>query len=182
MRAIRTGLFAALTMGLMGIGTTAWACQVDGLVLCASDQKTAVSGVDVTFTPVGGGEIISATSDIWGYYVTHIAVSTTYDVNLLAVDAVCDTEGTAITLPTILVDDALQCPGTPPPAGADCSPGYYKNHPETWCVQCGFASVCGQMVSDLSARGPGSAEIRDAAKALIDACFVTADRSPCSDD
>lgn len=179
---IRAGLLAALTMCLMGFGTTAWACQVDGLVLCASDQKTPVNGVAVTFTPVGGGEVIGTATDIWGYYITHIAVSTTYDVNLLALDASCDAEGTAIRLPTIYVDDPLQCPGTPPPPGADCSPGYYKNHPETWCVQCGFASVCASMVSDLGARGPGGAEIRDAAKALIDACFGTGDNSPCLDD
>ena len=80
------------------------------------------------------------------------------------------------------------CP--PPKAPADCSPGFYKNHPEAWCdVVCPTTGTvlftggaCDLLVTFLSVKGPGSEAIRDAAKAQIDACFGTAAASPCTDD
>ena len=87
--------------------------------------------------------------------------------------------------PVLLPDFQVDVPGCtpPPPAEADCSPGYYKNHPETWCTRCGYdAAACTAEVANLSARGSESAAIRDAAKARVDACFGTAEASPCLDD
>jgi hypothetical protein len=93
----------------------------------------------------------------------------------------------------------------PPPkkVTADCSPGYYKKHPEEWCrgyVGSGSPSDPDYPGSDLSkacASGAGctvllqqlndhtpvlGAGIRQGAKSFLDACFVTAAASPCEDD
>ena len=78
----------------------------------------------------------------------------------------------------------------PPKTTADCSPGFYKNHPETWCnVTCPTTgsveftgAECDVLIEQLGARGPGSAGIRSFAKQQIDACFGTASASPCTDD
>jgi hypothetical protein len=67
-------------------------------------------------------------------------------------------------------------------AGADCSPGYYKNHVEVWCGTCVSEDSCDEVVAALSAKGPGSELIRDTAKAILDGCYVTAEASPCADD
>ena len=67
-----------------------------------------------------------------------------------------------------------------------CSPGFWKNHPEVWeagicCI--GLAdepeSQCGELDAQLRARGPGSSLIREAAWAVLSACFAEA---PCDKD
>jgi hypothetical protein len=67
-----------------------------------------------------------------------------------------------------------------------CSPGYWKNHPEVWeagicCI--GLASdpqsQCGELDAQLRAQGPGSRFIREAAQAVLSACFAD---PPCEDD
>ena len=77
---------------------------------------------------------------------------------------------------------------------ADCSPGYYKNHPEQWCSSnpdfpggnlsrnCASGAACGALITQLQARGPGSEAIRNAAKGVLDTCFGTNENSPCEDD
>ena len=84
-----------------------------------------------------------------------------------------------------------KCPPPPPTkATADCSPGFYKNHPETWCdVTCPTTGTvvftdgtCDLLVTLLSAKGSGSSTLREFAKDGIDACFGTAALSPCEDD
>lgn len=79
----------------------------------------------------------------------------------------------------------------PPPKKdtADCSPGYYKNHPNTWddgiCSE-GDALTSGTQSNliylFLCAECGATKEQRDAAKDFLDACFVTAEASPCQDD
>ncbi len=70
--------------------------------------------------------------------------------------------------------------------GLYCSPGWWKNHPEAWengpcCL--GLASdptsQCGILDEMLRARGPGSADTREDAQAILSACF---DSAPCDDD
>ncbi len=81
-----------------------------------------------------------------------------------------------------------KCP--PKKNTADCSPGYYKNHPEAWCdVTCPTTNTvqftgtaCTLLLEALGAKGPGSEFIRGFAKDTIDACFGTAEASPCTDD
>lgn len=80
-------------------------------------------------------------------------------------------------------------PPPPPKADADCSPGYYKNHVDTWddgiCFD-GDARVAGTesnvIYRMLCAECGATRPQRVAAKALLDFCFETAERSPCEDD
>lgn len=77
---------------------------------------------------------------------------------------------------------------------ADCSPGYYKNHPEQWCSDnpdfpasnlsrnCASGADCGELIDQLRARGSGSEAVRNAAKGVLDTCFGTNENSPCEDD
>jgi hypothetical protein len=67
-----------------------------------------------------------------------------------------------------------------------CSPGFWKNHPEVWeagicCI--GMASdpqsQCGELDAQLRAKGPGGNLIREAAQAVLSACFAEA---PCDSD
>ncbi|MGH8509164.1 MAG: hypothetical protein ACREVH_10655 [Gammaproteobacteria bacterium] len=72
---------------------------------------------------------------------------------------------------------------------ADCSPGYYKNHVDTWddgiCCA-GDAgnpdTACGQIYRQLCAECGATPIQRRAAKQLLDTCFGTAPESPCQDD
>jgi len=73
--------------------------------------------------------------------------------------------------------------------GADCSPGYYKKHVDTWdsgrcCLGDARDSgtACGQIYLQLCAECGGTATTRAAAKEILDACFGTAAASPCTDD
>ena len=87
--------------------------------------------------------------------------------------------------------------------GADCSPGYYKNHREEWCTTfdgastpepndaypgsdlskpCASGADCISLHLALKAQGPGSSSIRAEAKAFLDGCFGSAEDSPCTDD
>ena len=80
--------------------------------------------------------------------------------------------------------------GPPPKKTADCSPGYYKNHPNTWddgiCCE-GDALTpgtdCNEIYTALTAQGASSGAIRAAASGFLNgSCFVTAEASPCTDD
>ena len=81
-----------------------------------------------------------------------------------------------------------KCP-PPPKNTADCSPGYFKNHTATWddgicCTGDAQTSgtQCNLIFQDLNAQGPGSGATRGNAADFLNACFVTADASPCTDD
>lgn len=50
----------------------------------------------------------------------------------------------------------------PPPPGATCSPGFWKNHAELWPIDYNQ-----DLMDDLTARGPGSEELRYAAADLL---------------
>jgi hypothetical protein len=79
---------------------------------------------------------------------------------------------------------------------ADCSPGFYKNRllnvdlRKRLCpITCPVATEgiidnaeCAQLVIDLSAELGSDEATRSAAKATLDACFGTAEASPCEDD
>jgi len=76
-----------------------------------------------------------------------------------------------------------KCP--PPKADAECSPGYWKNHPETWvgfCCNTDDDPTCSALQSALQAQGPGSGVIREGAAEFLDACFGSAEETPCTDD
>ncbi len=82
-------------------------------------------------------------------------------------------------------------PKDPPPlVTADCSPGYYKNHPDDWddgLCECEGDAIsgsgsCNDIFIDLNARGRGCGTIRGEAADFLNACFVTAESSPCTDD
>jgi hypothetical protein len=186
------GILAVVVACALGWGTAS-ACNVQGRVVCTG-TTTGVEGVGVTLDRIGFGDTYVTATDANGFFSTHVAWrGWTYGVTLdlgggvlVPEDPVlCDLNGTLIDIPAYEVD-APACgtppPPPPPPVTADCSPGFYKNHPETWCDAC-FAGVgCAQIVEELSSKGAGSAAIRDAAKASIDACFGTAAASPCVDD
>ncbi len=78
---------------------------------------------------------------------------------------------------------------------ADCSPGFYKKHPLSWCPGTDLQNstftcpapigtvTCYSLVHDwLSAEDGATEQERAAAKACLDAFFGTAEASPCSDD
>jgi len=88
--------------------------------------------------------------------------------------------------------------------GADCTPGFYKNHFELWddeldnCGEkngerkrncgpypeleraCCEGMECDDLLIDLSAQEGSDEAMRSAAKAFLDACF--ADMEPCEDE
>jgi hypothetical protein len=70
---------------------------------------------------------------------------------------------------------------------ADCSPGYFKNHQDTWCdVVCPtgiIISDCSALNAALFSTGAGAGVLKNAAADFInDTCFETAEASPCTDD
>lgn len=93
--------------------------------------------------------------------------------------------------------------GPPKKVTADCSPGYYKNHPEEWCLgyigtggpndpdypgsdlskACTSGGGCTVLLQQLNNHTPVlGASIREGAKLTLDTCFETAEASPCEDD
>jgi len=88
----------------------------------------------------------------------------------------------------------LECPPAPPPSTevtAACSPGYFKNHVDTWCnVPCPWSGTvviasgqCTELLEKLHATGRGAGILKNAAASYINAaCFVTRELSPCEDD
>jgi hypothetical protein len=195
MRKLMRGFLLLGVACLLGAAPAAWACcPGPGRVVCVGTD-TGVADVKVLFS-TAGQDVQVVTSDASGNFETWFAwCGLSYDITLDLSGAgvtgagalvsqspvFCDALGTAT--PDFLKYE-VEVPGCePPPVTADCSPGYYKNHPEAWCTaQCGFVEECAVMTAALGAKGSGSAEIRDATKALIDACFVTAAASPCLDD
>ncbi len=84
----------------------------------------------------------------------------------------------------------------PPKVTANCSPGFYKKHPETWCASLGGPATCpgdplratptGEACTDLvemlSAELGATKAEREAAKLSLDLCFRTGSKSPCEED
>ncbi len=84
----------------------------------------------------------------------------------------------------------------PPKVTANCSPGFYKNKPETWCASLGgpatcpgdplratpTGDACTDLVEMLSAELGASKADREAAKLSLDLCFRTGSKSPCEED
>ncbi len=176
---------------LLGGATAAWACPVDGRVVCTGTD-VGVPNVTVTLTAevagVPGGSGLTGET---GAFEVHLWQNYGYVATLdLGGGLVVTMPGLVFCpdWPTLLPPWEVDAPfcGTPPPppvTSADCSPGYYKNHPEAWCTQCGYdVQGCAYMIGELSAKGTSGAVRRDSAKALIDACFGTAALSPCVDD
>lgn len=177
------GILAAAGVGVMTWGTAAWACNVQGAVVCVG-TLAPVPGVTVTLTGAGG--TVPAVTDGSGAFTSYVAPGTySSSLDLTAAgdgvlalgDAFCGAPTWQVDFGVIEVD----VPGCAP-VTADCSPGFYKNHPETWCDQCFGGEGCDVLVGQLSTRGPESAAVREAAKGAIDACFGTAEASPCVDD
>jgi rhodanese-related sulfurtransferase len=55
-------------------------------------------------------------------------------------------------------------PPPPPPVLNECSPGFWKNHPEYWATQYCASSACVDAVmAELTSKGPGSGERRHVA-------------------
>jgi hypothetical protein len=48
-------------------------------------------------------------------------------------------------------------PPPPPPTLNECSPGFWKNHPEYWATQyCGSEQCVADVLEELTSKGPGS--------------------------
>ena len=96
----------------------------------------------------------------------------------------------SLILVAFAVPDAFaHLPPPPKDVTADCSPGFYKNHTDTWddgicCTGDALTSgtACNVIFNQLNAQGPGSGAIRGTATDFLNACFVTAAASPCTDD
>lgn len=188
----RMGFAAAALMCLLGAGL-ARASDVQGSVVC-TDGAPGIPGVGVIFS-YGGWYTAETTTDASGGFYLHVNYPyQTYSVSLdldpaSSADALVPVGDVyigfvGVGVPVVLDPFGVDAPMCvePPPVTADCSPGYYKNHPETWCDGCFGGEGCDFLLGQLAAGGPGSAAVREAAKALIDACFVTAEASPCTDD
>lgn len=102
---------------------------------------------------------------------------------LFAVPAAAQVSDGKCPDPKDLTDPDCQ-PPEPPKNGADCSPGFYKNHLTAWCdadaeangIDCpagfGFAAgtfSCGELVELLSAELGATVAERNYAKACLDA-------------
>lgn len=197
MRALKWGVLVA-AMAWAGLASAWW---VDGTVVCQGTTQ-AVANVELSFTQ-GSFVYPAGPTDQFGWFTFHIEqdagqigmwdVALTYGgVTVQGAPVFIDgppAYGVPFTLAPIEVDASLvpECggepppPPPPPPKAADCSPGYYKNHPAAWCGPCDFsAEKCSALLQGLTTRGSSGA--REAAKAEIDACFGTAAASPCLDD
>lgn len=75
---------------------------------------------------------------------------------------------------------------------AACSPGYYKNHVESWC-SAGLTCPetlgsdpgvsCAPLIEAMNSTGRNSGTLKTNAAAFINSfCYGTADASPCSED
>jgi hypothetical protein len=91
--------------------------------------------------------------------------------------------------PDCATSEFCKTPPPPPKNPADCSPGFYKKHPNTWddgvCATGSYlvaGTQANQLFLMLSAELGATAAQRAAAKNLLDACFETAEESPCEDD
>jgi hypothetical protein len=94
------------------------------------------------------------------------------------------------TPPPVPVPD--EPPPPPPPPATPCSPGYWKNHTEVWVgtaacdgylSPCGGASGCDAILTDLTAKGPGSVICRTAASSHLNDYFIrTTGTLPCTDE
>lgn len=71
-----------------------------------------------------------------------------------------------------------QCNG----GDADCSPGYYKNHQDTWVGIACTGTACDDLLRMLNARGSGSGTLKNIAAAFLNDFFGDAASSPCTDD
>ncbi len=60
-------------------------------------------------------------------------------------------------------EDPPPPPPPPPPELNDCSPGFWKNHQEYWASQyCGAQACVDDVMDNLTAKGKGSGDIRQA--------------------
>lgn len=195
MRAVKLGILAAAAACLMGT-STAWACDVLGSVVCGGTGEP-VANVQLTFTQGAvsysagptdangafGFYLYEGSFGMWGVTLDLSGAGGPASFPIDPVEIAWPGEDVAFVLAPIVVDvpGCEPPPPPPPPSTADCSPGYYKNHPTAWCGPCGFSvDVCNSLLNDL--RTGGSSGAREAAKAQIDACFGTAAASPCQDD
>jgi len=78
----------------------------------------------------------------------------------------------------------MMAPGTPPPSDVDCSPGFYKNHVDTWWSVCcdDATNECIDLENALNANGKWMRPLRDAAMNILNNCFGDLGYSPCLDD
>lgn len=123
MSGAKRGFLVVAVTCLMGTSTAAWACDVFGSVVCATNPDVGVSGVQVIIGTEPYPEVaVSTTSGADGSFATHVDyLGMWYDVNLVAGthDIYCGVDpltqsGAPIHLDPILVDDVEKC-GTPPP-------------------------------------------------------------------
>ncbi len=187
MRALKGSFVVAIALFIGGFTTSARACDLVGKVVCAN-SSVPVEGITVILDN-GVGDAPSDVTDVNGLFQMHLSGaggSGEYTVNLTGDVVVCTGYPIDLTATPFEVD-APGCPATPPSAPADCSPGYYKNHPDAWCATCGYGDstspACVAEVTNLKTGGSSGA--REAAKARIDACFDLlggASATPCADD
>jgi hypothetical protein len=78
----------------------------------------------------------------------------------------------------------LMAPNPPPPPDVYCSPGFYKNHVDTWWDICCDASIdeCADLEDALNAHGKWMRPIRDGATDILNTCFAMMGYQPCEDD
>jgi uncharacterized protein (TIGR03382 family) len=179
---MRAGLSVALAC-LMGAASVASACPIAGKVVCDTNSSLGVSGVTVLVTRLFGqvGPYTFTTSDAVGHvgeYSGYLEMTGTYELEVGSTKVTVRCEpGAAVYVPDIAVTDP-SCGG-----GADCSPGFYKNHETAWCPAGSEAAAsgivcqdeatytCDQLVCLLSAEPPCKSKEpeRAFAKACLDA-------------
>lgn len=124
-------------------------------------------------------------------------------IKLVSTSLVAAALGLGLTLGAGSASAGVPPPPPPKKVTADCSPGYYKNHPEEWCEgyigdgspsdpdypgselskACASGGECVTLLRQLNNHTPViGAGIREGAKLYLDACFGTAELSPCEDD
>jgi MYXO-CTERM domain-containing protein len=187
MRVDMRGALAAVVLVLAATSTSAWACNMEGILVCENDASLLVGGRQVTFEQLTGDpcdpttRVLTSSSTEGATYATFgtdVCWNTSWNVTYFGTLTCGDTGRNY--LGTVLVpstDPACSGDG----GGADCSPGFYKNHMTAWCpphsqadtsgivCQDGKTYTCTQLVCLLSAEPP--CKSKEPQRAFAKACL-----------
>lgn len=185
MRQAKACLVVVAVLAMVGGAAPAWACEIQGNLVCENDTSVAVPGEAIEFHQtagdVTGPSSFTLTSDASGNIGsgTHVGWETSWDVTYFG-SFTCGSGGQNWIGQILVPSTNPKCGG---PGGADCSPGFYKNHLTAWCPAGSAAATsgitcqddrtytCAQLVCLLSAEPPCKSKEpqRAFAKACLDA-------------
>ncbi len=196
MRELRTGLLAAVAVGLLGTASAAWACPTIGEVVCPG-TTTPAEGVTVTFTAISGWAFenpsgCSPLADItdangifdfgwvnpWEPHLCGGTYITNLDPNRTVTCDEAHVSGIDLTA------TPFEGPGTNcGPVGEDCSVGWFKRWTSAWFgLGCGGADYSdADLLACIQLRGPTSGIQREFCRQILVSCVEAAGVRQCAD-